>query len=673
MTRPASDDPPAGRGPFPPPTVTERVLVATGVAAALAPVIVAAARAGMRGWIPIGDNAFFTIRAHDVFTRHVPLLGTWTSASLSVGKAVNNPGPLLFYELAVPVRLLGPDLGTAVGVALLNGVSLLVAALVAGRLAGPLGAALTTAAGAGLAWSMGSELLFEPWQPHSLLLPAYATLVVGWAVTAGDVRLLPLLVPAASFVLQTHLTYVYLVAALVPLAVGGVTRAARRDGVSWRGPVGASVALGVVCWAPALWEQVRAGSEGNLGRLLGAVGSREGASAGMVNALRLWAAVGGRLPLWLRHSFRDALGWDPLAGRGPTGVGGAVTGLPSLRHAVVALGATATAFGLLGLLAARRRDRVALAGVAVAAAAVGAGIVTVASIPEGVLGIAPHQLRYLWPVSAFSASAVGVALARSVGLDRLVRRRTVAVTGVVGLTAVVAALTLPTYEVRSGPSLDAWAIPVVADLNRQLERASLPPGPLLFETRTLRFAEPYSTPIMATLQRRGVEFVVDEEGWVRQLGRDRRFLGDNATARIGYRLGTAGLRPPPGGRLVAVHRALGPAAGRERERLGARLVRYLEAGRLRLSPRGVDLVRRGQLGTLAPLVSGPTPLPGRKVLVSGELLRALPAGALELPPRWERRFRRWVALEEAFAFRTVGVYVAPLGTGADPERRSAPG
>jgi hypothetical protein len=656
-------DPPARRGPFPPPTTAERVLVAAGVAAALVPVVVAAARAGVRGWIPIGDNAFFTIRAHDVFTRHVPLLGTWTSASLSVGEAVNNPGPLLFYELALPVRLLGPDLGTAVGVALLNGVSLLVAAVVAWRRAGPLGAALATAVGAGLAWSMGSELLFEPWQPHSLLLPAYATLVVGWAVTAGDLRLLPLLVPAASFLLQTHLTYVYLVAALLALAIGGVTWAARRGGVPWRGPVGASVALGVVCWAPALWEQVRAGSEGNLGRLLGAVGSREGASAGMVNALRLWAAVGGRLPLWVRHSFRDALGWDPLAGRGPTGVGGAVTGLPSLRHALVAVGVTATVLGLLGLLAARRRDRVALAGVAVAAAAVGAGLVTVASIPEGVLGIAPHQLRYLWPVTAFSAAAAGVALTRSVGLDRRVPRRTVAVAGTVGLTVVVAAATLPTYEVRSGPSLDAWAIPVVADLNRQLERASLPPGPLLFETRTLRFAEPYSTPIMATLQQRGIEFVVDEEGWVRQLGRDRRFLGDNATARIGYRLGSAALVPPPGGRIVAAHRALGPAAQRERGRLAAAVSRFLEAGRLRLSRRGALLVRRGQFGTLVPLVNGPAPLPAGRVLASGELLRAVPAGALDLPPRWERRFRRWAALEERFAFRTVGVYVAPLVSG----------
>ena len=37
------------------------------------------------------------------------MLGTWTSASLSVGKDINNPGPLLYDLLAVPVRINDPD------------------------------------------------------------------------------------------------------------------------------------------------------------------------------------------------------------------------------------------------------------------------------------------------------------------------------------------------------------------------------------------------------------------------------------------------------------------------------------------------------------------------------------------------------------------------------------
>ena len=627
--------------------------------ASLVPIAVATGRAVAEGWLPVGDNAFFAIRAHDTFNRHIPLLGTWTSASLSVGEPVNNPGPLLFWALAVPVRVLGWSTGTAVGIGLLNAASLAGAVAVAWRRAGPVGAALAAAAGTGLAWSMGSELLFEPWQPHSLLLPAYATLVAAWAVASGDAPLLPLLVFAASFLTQTHLTYVYLVATAGTLAVVGLGRAARRDGVPVRRPalLAAGVALG--CWAAPLWEQVRVGRDGNLGRLLGAVGSQEGAAAGWENALRLWASVGGRWPLWLRDSFRDALGWDPLAGRGAAGVGGAVTGLPSLGHALVALALTVTALGLLGWWALRRRDRVAVAGVLLAAVSIGATLLTIASIPEGVLGIAPHQLRYLWPVTAYSAFAATLAVARLV--PRADARRVLGVAGTAtAVTVALAAANLGRYEVRSGPSLDAWAIPIVADLNRQLARMPRPDGPLLFDTQTLRFAEPYSTPIMAELQRRGIEFRVAEEGWVRQLGRDRRYLPGGAVARIGYRTGPGAGLPPPGGRIVAYHAALGPGDQRERTRLARAVAAYLEAGRLRLSARGRHLVRRGQLRTLAPLRDGPVSLRAAKPFASGELLRAVPAGALELPPSWDRRFRRWAVLERDAAFRTVGVYLAPI-------------
>ena len=63
--------------------------------------------------MPIGDDSFFSIRAWDVFTEHPPLLGTWTSASQSVGTNINNPGPLFFDLLAVPVRVFGSIDGLA--------------------------------------------------------------------------------------------------------------------------------------------------------------------------------------------------------------------------------------------------------------------------------------------------------------------------------------------------------------------------------------------------------------------------------------------------------------------------------------------------------------------------------------------------------------------------------
>jgi threonine/homoserine/homoserine lactone efflux protein len=54
-----------------------------------------------------------------VLTEHHPLLGTWTSASLSGDVEINNPGALLYYLLAVPARI-DPEAGLVVGVVVLH-------------------------------------------------------------------------------------------------------------------------------------------------------------------------------------------------------------------------------------------------------------------------------------------------------------------------------------------------------------------------------------------------------------------------------------------------------------------------------------------------------------------------------------------------------------------------
>ena len=71
----------------------------------------ATVRALARGWQPLGDNGILLVRARDVGTAHHPLLGPWTSASQLLDMDVNNPGPLYFDLLALPVRLLGPWVG----------------------------------------------------------------------------------------------------------------------------------------------------------------------------------------------------------------------------------------------------------------------------------------------------------------------------------------------------------------------------------------------------------------------------------------------------------------------------------------------------------------------------------------------------------------------------------
>ena len=92
--------------------------IATAVA--ILPILIATIGAVTRGWVALGDNGLLLVRTEDVLTSHHPLLGTWTSASMAAGRAINNPGPLWFDLLAPFVRLGGPSAGLAAGVAIAN-------------------------------------------------------------------------------------------------------------------------------------------------------------------------------------------------------------------------------------------------------------------------------------------------------------------------------------------------------------------------------------------------------------------------------------------------------------------------------------------------------------------------------------------------------------------------
>ena len=66
-----------------------------------------------------------------------------------------------------------------------NVAAVVLAAWAARRAGGETAMVLVTALSAGLAWSMGSELLFDAWQPHAMILPFWAFLVVAWALSCG--------------------------------------------------------------------------------------------------------------------------------------------------------------------------------------------------------------------------------------------------------------------------------------------------------------------------------------------------------------------------------------------------------------------------------------------------------------------------------------------------------
>ena len=552
------------------------------VVAALVPIVVATVRAVRQGWMPVGDNAYFLIRARDVLTEHHPLLGTWTSASQSTGSNFNNPGPLLFDVLAVPAKL-GGGTGLAIGVAVLNGAWVVGIALMARRQGGATAGLVAVAATALLCWTMGSQLMFDPWQPHSLLLPFLFCAVTCWGVANGDLAAAPWAVGVASFIVQTHLSYAVLVAALGAIAAVGLVLAVRPrwavadDRPALRRRLGRVAAVSavvlLVAWAQPLIEQVTAPEQGNLVRVATHAGGAD-ETVGQGLGTRIVADTLTVPPFWLRPSFEDALRErsDPADGRSLTSVD------PSAPVAAVLLLLLAAVLLACGWRAVRRADRAAASLVAVTLVAVGAGVLTAWQLPFGRPGHRPPPV----PLDVARGRPHGHGRGHERGARPGPARRggavAVALAVVVAVTAVA---NLPTYNVRSGPSDDEHAIEVMRRARPQLA-ALEDEGPILVDFDGIRFAEPYSGPVMAELQRRGIPFFVDDPGLVRQLGDARELDGD--AQRLIFRDGDRADDAPPGSERVVHVTGLDADDQRERDDLETAIGDHLAAEGLRLRP-----------------------------------------------------------------------------------------
>jgi hypothetical protein len=625
------------------------------VVAAVVPVVVAAVRAMGNGWVPVNDDALIAIRARDVFTvEHQPLLGLWSSASASAGTDLNHPGPLLFELLALPVRIVDGGGGVALGVALVNVAAIVGVAVFAYRRGGAVVGTAAMAVTAGLSWSFGSEVLYEPWSPHSVLLPFLFFLVLVWSAACGDRAALPFAVAAGSLVIQTHLSYAFLVPALGVWGVGALAFELRRrrrvDPGGWPGERRSTVrwallavAVGVLCWLPPLIEQVTGDGRGNLSRLVSSTADPTH-SIGFGLAGRLVGSVVALPPFWFRSSFRDAfLAADSPDGWRPTSVPVAVLAL-SLVVGVLALGAWD---------ARRRRDRDTSLLLVTGAVALVVGVFTAARVPVNIFGAAPHQFRFIWVIAAFVWLAVIVAVARR--WAAVPARRT----GIVGALAVVtvalAVANLPAND--QGTVAPPGSVAVARDLNRQL--AGLDVDGTLYVTGSAAFGDPHGSSVLAELDRQGIPFVLGQ-GLIepRQLGPDRGYTGENADQMLTVAYGDDAATVPPGARRVALHEALTPAEQRELDRLERRVRAYIAGGNLRLDDRGRTALANGAL----PLIEadGAAGVDPDELLASRELAFLARHDLLVLDDAWAARFDRYASLRDEWDANTVALYLGPL-------------
>ena len=290
-----------------------------------------------------------------------------TSDLYGTGIRTMHPGPIEFYLLALPARLLGPQLGLLLGAGAFTAASLLISAWVVLRRAGPGVALWVSVLLMWTTWSTGTAVLTDPISSNVGGYPLLAAAVLAWALLLGDLRLLPLAVGVVSFVAQQHLAMVIPAGAVVVVAVVGVVLELRRR---WSVPeeragalrwIGGAVLVAGVLWLPVAIDQVT-GDPGNLTAVARFSGDEGRASLGTTDAIDAVLRVAGPPPLQLSRDMtghdltRDlgaaeavggvavlvglialsALGWTrdrALAALGPVGLALAAAGLEGVGHA----------------------------------------------------------------------------------------------------------------------------------------------------------------------------------------------------------------------------------------------------------------------------------------------------------------------------------------------------
>jgi hypothetical protein len=258
-------DPPAGETAAQgEPTARGRTpLVVLGLTAVIAvPLVVTLVALSGPHWYPLLDLAQTEMRVRDVGTRDSPLIGLVGRIN-AYGRAGSHPGPLSFWALAPIYRLFGAEsFGLLVGVVVLNVTAIGLSLWVAIRQGGARLALVVAAVVALLLHAYGTNTLTEPWNPYMPVMWWFLAVLALWAVLCDDLAMLPVAVFAASFCMQTHVSYLGLIGGLVLLALVAFAvrlvrvwgdRPARRRLLGW---TGLALGLGFVLWLPPLIDQI---------------------------------------------------------------------------------------------------------------------------------------------------------------------------------------------------------------------------------------------------------------------------------------------------------------------------------------------------------------------------------------------------------------------------------
>lgn len=184
----------------------------------------------------------------------------------------HHPGPLLFYALLPTYLLSGMHtIGLNAGALVINVAALLVVVAAIVRWARPPASLIVLSMVAVYLLRTG-DLAISYWNPHLVVIPLAAFIVLCAGTSSGRLASLPGVALVASFLAQTHVSLVPIVAALATASLPGLWMS-RRDGAlagdrlrprTW---VAATVGVLAIVWWPPVWEELTQ-SPGNLSRLM---------------------------------------------------------------------------------------------------------------------------------------------------------------------------------------------------------------------------------------------------------------------------------------------------------------------------------------------------------------------------------------------------------------------
>ena len=303
----------------------------------------------------------------------------------------HHPGPLYFYVLA-PLYVSSGRSAVVLyaGAVAINLLALLAIALVLQRERRAATAAAIVVVCLLFAWRVPRSLA-SPWTAHVPVLASVTFLVLAAGVAAGRVHLLPLMIVAGSFIAQTHVGFVPLVAVVSAAVLAMMWRSNPRPATTLKGPLYVSAAVGIVLWAPVVVDALLHRG-GNMTALWRFFVTNADAGHSMATAI---VNGGYGLAGVLRPDFH--LPW-----------GGHV----ALGHVVWSLAAAGLQIALLGVIGWRdatagRRFDAMLAFVALAASVV--GILGLTRVHGDILS---HDLFRLAVLGAFNLGVIAAAVMR---------------------------------------------------------------------------------------------------------------------------------------------------------------------------------------------------------------------------------------------------------------------